>query len=51
MDAIATLLVLTGTLAVLVSFVSVLWPLKRIGLPTRKRSALRAFQCLQTRAG
>lgn len=40
MDAIATLLVLTGTLAVLVSFVNVLWPLKRIGLPTRKRSAL-----------
>ena len=40
MDAIATLLVFTGALAVLVSLVSVLWPLKRIGLATRKRSAL-----------
>lgn len=40
MEAIATLFVVFGALAVLVSFVSVLWPLKRIGLPTRKRSAL-----------
>ena len=40
MEAIATLLALVGTLAMLVSFVSVLWPLKRLGLQTRKRSGL-----------
>lgn len=40
MEAIGTLLGLIGILAMLVSFVSVLWPLKRLGLPTRKRSAL-----------
>ena len=40
MAVIYGLLALAGTLAVLASFVSVLWPLKRLGLPTRKRSAL-----------
>ena len=40
MEAIGTLLGMIGVLAMLVSFVSVLWPLKRLGLPTRKRSAL-----------
>ena len=40
METIGALLGLFGTLSLLVSFVSVLWPLKRLGLPTRKRSAL-----------
>ena len=40
MESIAPFFIVFGALAVLVSFVSVLWPLKRIGLPTRKRSAL-----------
>ena len=40
MEAISSLLILIGTLAMPVSFVSVLWPLKRLGLPTPKRSVL-----------
>lgn len=40
METLGALLGLTGLLAMLVSFISVVWPLKRLGLPTRKRSAL-----------
>ena len=40
METIGSLLAMIGTLAFWVSFVSVIRPLKRIGLPTRKRSAL-----------
>lgn len=40
MEAIAGLLALIGIVGMLISSVSVLWPLKRLGLPTRKRSAL-----------
>ena len=40
MEAIGTLLTIIGTLAFWVSFVSLFRPLKRIGLPTRKRSSL-----------
>ena len=40
MEAIGSLLTVIGTMAFWVSFVSVFRPLKRIGLPTRKRSTL-----------
>ena len=40
MEAIVTLLDLVESVVMLVSFVSLLWPLKRLGLPTCKRSAL-----------
>ena len=40
MEAIARLLTLVGALAFWVALVSTIYPLKHIGLPTRKRSAL-----------
>ena len=40
MEAIAGFLTLAGSVAFWVSFISILWPLAPIGLPTRKRSAL-----------
>ena len=52
METIGMLLGLIGTLALLVSYISVLWPLKRLGLPTRGRSALAAlFSFLMIMAG